>query len=153
MIFFWTTKIISQDPLSLKLPLKADKDSKFSIYYPSGAVNYIKEHALSGNLLTEFSWGEYLIWTLYPQCRVSLDGRYEQVYPEIIYKEYGDFIFGRGNWKNFLDKYPPDIILIPFQSKLSSLIQNEPHWQKIFADSCSILFVKKTVKQLNNQIK
>ena len=142
-IFFTSVKIINQNPLGLTLPSQPNQDNKFSVCYPLGAVQYIREHALSGNILTEFHWGEYLIWALYPQCRVSLDGRYEQVYPENISREYFDFIYARGGYQQFLDKYPPDMILIPPQSKIYAFINNESKWQKVFADSDSVLFVKK----------
>jgi hypothetical protein len=142
LIFFWSGRSIVQDPLSLKLPLQPDHDKKYSMYYPVGAVDYIKKNFLSGNILTEFSWGEYLIWELYPRCLVALDGRFEQVYPEHITREYFDFIFGRSNWKQFLDKYPTDMILIPSGSSLCSLIQNASEWQKTYADQGSALFVK-----------
>jgi len=142
-IFLTSVKIINQNPLSLNLPLQPNPNIKFMAYYPLGAITYIKEHALSGNILTEFSWGEYLIWALYPQCRVSLDGRYEQVYPENISREYFDFIHARGDYQQFLNKYPPDMILIPSQAEIYSFIKNESQWQKVYADSDTVLFVKK----------
>ena len=135
-------KITSQNPLSLTLPSQPNQDKKFSSYYPLGAINYIKERALSGNLLTEFSWGEYLMWALYPQCRVSLDGRYEQVYPESISKEYFDFIFYRGNWQGFLNKYPPDMILIQGSSKLYAALKKEPGWKQEYYDAGAALFLR-----------
>jgi hypothetical protein len=135
-------KIISQNPLSLTLPSQPNQDKKFSAYYPLGAINYIKENALSGNILTVFSWGEYLMWTLYPACRVSLDGRYEQVYPESISKEYFDFIFCRQNWRNFLNKYSPDMILIEKESKLYGALRNEPGWNQAYHDSGAALFLR-----------
>ena len=92
-IFSASVKIINQNPLSLKLPSQPNPDIKFMVYYPLEAIDYIKEHALSGNLLTEFHWGEYLLWNLYPRCRVSLDGRYETVYPDQVSREFFDFIF------------------------------------------------------------
>jgi hypothetical protein len=135
-----TVKIINQNPMSLTLPSQPNKDKKFSVFYPSGAVNYIKEQELSGNILTEFHWGEYLIWELHPLCRVSLDGRYEQVYPERITREYFDFIFCRRGWKDFLTRYPPNLILIKNGSKLSGALNKEFGWKQIYSDSGAALF-------------
>jgi hypothetical protein len=117
--------------LRLKLAAQPNPNIKFMVYYPLGAVDYIKEHSLSGNILTEFHWGEYLIWALYPQCRVSLDGRYEQVYPEDISREFFDFIYARGEYQQFLNKYPPDMILLSPQSKICSYINNKPEWLRV----------------------
>ena len=35
-------------------------------YYPTGAMGYVKRNYPSGNILTEFAWGEYLIWDVEP---------------------------------------------------------------------------------------
>jgi len=105
VLVYYSYLIGNQNPLSLNVPAKLDPKAKSSIYYPVGAVDYIKEKKLKGNLLGEFNWGEYLIWNLYPQCKISLDGRYETVYPKVVCKEYFDFIDGRPTWRKFIEKY------------------------------------------------
>jgi hypothetical protein len=57
LIFLLGVKIIRQDPLSLRLSSTQDRNNKFIAHYPVDAVAYIKEHALLGKLLAEFSWG------------------------------------------------------------------------------------------------
>ena len=80
--------------------------------YPLGAIDYVREHNLTGNMLCEFNWGEYILWNLYPKCLVGMDGRYETVYPAKISREYFDFHSGRDGWRTFLENYPHDMILI-----------------------------------------
>lgn len=142
LAFILTVKIIKQNPLRLTLPSQPNKDKKASVYYPTGAVSYIKEQGLLGNILTEFHWGEYLIWELSPLCRVSLDGRYEQVYPERLTREYFDFIFCRRGWRDFLTTYPPNMILIKNGSKLSNALIKEYGWKQIYTDSGAVLFLR-----------
>jgi len=113
------------------------------IYYPVAAIDFIRAYNLSGKLLISYDWGEYALWQLYPQCRVALDGRYENVYPESLSKEYFDFLYGRANWQRFLDHYPPDMILVGASSKISSLLQKEHSWQQVFLDSGSVLFLRR----------
>lgn len=50
--------------------------------YPESAVKYLKDETGGGNLLVGFNAGSYAIWTLYPKFLVSMDGRYEEVYPQ-----------------------------------------------------------------------
>jgi hypothetical protein len=140
-ISYGAYNFLSSTPWVLRIPSQPQRD-KEGIYYPVSAINFIKTHRLSGNLLIFFDWGEYALWSLYPQCRVALDGRYETVYPESIAKEYFDFSFGRENWERFLKHYPPDMILIRTNSKIHSLIQKEPDWRQVFTDSGSALFLK-----------
>lgn len=115
-------------------------------YYPVGAIDYIKTHKLKGNVLPDFNWGEYIMWTCYPDCLVGMDGRYETVYPDKICDEYFNFIYGKVGWRNFLYKYPHDMIITEPDSIVSKLIQNETGWRKVFADKGSVLFVS-NVKQ------
>jgi len=135
-------KIACCNPLALKIPPLPEKTRVSDIYYPVGAVEYIKSHQLTGNLLTEFNWGEYLIWILSPQCKVALDGRYETVYPEGLANQYFDFINGRKNWREFLEKYPPEMVLIRSQGKAYGLIHAEKQWRQVYLDQGCALFVR-----------
>lgn len=138
---YYSYSIVSQGPLSFRLP-PVPSQGKSSIYYPTGAVAHIQAQGLSGKMLTEFNWGEYLIWTLAPRCRVSLDGRFETVYPREVYQEYFDFLYARPNWRQFLAKYPPDLILIDSRSPICSLIKKEGSWRRVYEDAGSALFVR-----------
>ena len=50
--------------------------------YPVQAMRYLKESGRHGKLLVDFNRGSYALWNLYPDFTVSLDGRYEEVYPD-----------------------------------------------------------------------
>ena len=140
LLCYGSYNLLHHAPWTLQTPSQPMED-KNGIYYPVAAINFIRTSNLSGNLLIHFDWGEYALWNLYPQCRVALDGRYETVYPESVAKEYFDFLFGRDNWQRFLEHYPPDMILIKIPSKIHSVLQKEPHWRQVFADSGSALFL------------
>jgi len=130
------------NPLSLKIPPLPEQKKKFDIYYPVGAVEYINNHHITGNLLTEFDWGEYLIWILFPQCKVALDGRYETVYSEELANQYFDFINGGKNWREFLEKYPPEMVLIRSQGKLYTLLGADQQWRQVYMDQGCALFLR-----------
>ncbi|OPX19435.1 MAG: hypothetical protein BZ151_09280 [Desulfobacca sp. 4484_104] len=137
-------RFLNQRPLSLTVPAQAEQPDgrKIKMYYPVGAIDYIQNHRLSGNLLTWFEWGEYLFWTFYPQCRVALDGRYETVYPEAVNQKYFDFLRGRPNWQQFLSHYPPDMILIRVPTKIYELLKNHQEWHQVYSDSGCALFLR-----------
>lgn len=131
-----------QAPFSLRIPDRplAARDAPGN-FYPVGAVEHIRSHGLAGKLLTEFGWGEYLIWHLHPRCLVGLDGRYETVYPEEVAKEYFAFIGGETGWKTFLKRYPPDMILIDSRSRLYRLLRGDHNWRQAYADAGCALFL------------
>ncbi len=111
--------------------------------FPTGAIKWIKEKDLKGNILPHFDWGEFLIWTCYPSCRVAMDGRYETVYEEEFSRQYFDFLTGRDNWKSFLRKYPHEIVLLKANTKTHLLMLREPSWQVVYSDAGSVLFLRK----------
>lgn len=51
-------------------------------HFPLQAVEYLWSNGDGGNLLVDFNTGSFAIWRLYPRYRVSLDGRYEEVYSD-----------------------------------------------------------------------
>lgn len=54
--------------------------------YPVAAINWAKENAVSAKMLTPFREGGYVLWSAYPKLLVSMDGRYEAVYPEETFR-------------------------------------------------------------------
>ncbi|MHB8138842.1 MAG: hypothetical protein ACYDGO_10730 [Smithellaceae bacterium] len=113
-----------------------------SDYYPTNAIQWMKTNSIKGNILPLFEWGEYLIWSCYPDCRVAMDGRYETVYKDNVHKEYFDFLYGRDGWDIFLRKYPHDIVLLKAGIKTHALMKNEKDWRLVYHDRISVVFVK-----------
>lgn len=111
--------------------------------FPVGAVRWMMQNNVKGNLLPHFDWGEFLIWQLYPTCRVAMDGRYETVYEDGLHREYFDFLNGRPNWEVFLLKYRHDMVLIRSDSRTCSLMLNDPAWRVAHMDPESVLFMRK----------
>lgn len=113
-----------------------------SDYYPTKAIQWMKTNNIKGNILPHFEWGEYLIWSCYPDCRVAMDGRYETVYKDNVHKEYFDFLYGREGWDIFLRKYPHDIVLLKAGIKTHALMRNEKDWRLVYHDRISVVFMK-----------
>ena len=50
--------------------------------YPVEETSWIEKNILNGsNILTHYNDGSYLLWRLYPRFKISLDGRFDGVYP------------------------------------------------------------------------
>lgn len=50
--------------------------------FPVGAVEWLRSNQTAGRLLVDFNAGSYALWRLYPNMKISVDGRYEACYPE-----------------------------------------------------------------------
>jgi hypothetical protein len=115
-----------------------------SSHYPIGALRFLQARNFRGNVLPHFDWGEFLVWTCYPYCKVAMDGRYETVYKEDINQEYFDFLMGRENWRAFLVKYPHDVVLIKPNTRTYFLMLREPLWRLAYSDlGCALFLLKR----------
>ncbi len=132
------------NPFSLEFPLCPHQKTGKGFYYPVKAIDYIEGHGLSGKLLTDFNWGEYAMWRLYPRCKVAIDGRYETVYPPEIQRAYFEFLYKRSDWDRFLEDYPPDMILIDKKREVYGSLATSNQWKEVFSDCASALFERST---------
>ena len=110
--------------------------------YPSGAVAFMQRHNLKGNVLGDFSWGEYLIWHIGPPSKVFIDGRYDTVFSGEIINDYINFQFGLPQARKTLESYPHDFVLIPPGGRAYSLIASDREWQVVYRDASSVLFAR-----------
>jgi uncharacterized membrane protein len=108
--------------------------------YPVGATDFIKQRGLHGNVLTYFSWGEYLIWHLAPQSKVFVDGRYDTVYPQKVLMEFFAFNYGQQGAAIALEKYPTDYVLIPPDLAPRKLMDASPEWRLLYRDETALLY-------------
>ncbi|HEX2957412.1 MAG TPA: hypothetical protein VHO70_11300, partial [Chitinispirillaceae bacterium] len=83
--------------------------------YPYGSFEFIRQNKLSGSLATTFKWSSYAFWKLYPQCKVLVDGRYEEVYTNTVFNEAIQISLKTGNWDDVIRKYNTDILVLPKQ--------------------------------------
>ncbi len=111
--------------------------------YPVGSFEFIRINQLSGNLATTYNWGSYAFWKLYPQCRVMIDGRYEEVYPQDIYLMAMQLSEHTVNWREVLIKYPADILVLPKGLYTPADLTTLSDWQIVYTDFVSVLLLPK----------
>ncbi|MGD8564689.1 MAG: hypothetical protein PVG03_19260, partial [Desulfarculaceae bacterium] len=139
---WWIQALAAKDFLRLEVRDKPDKQAA-GIFYPVGALEFIKTKGLKGNLLPRFDWGEFLLWNLHPGCLVGMDGRYETVYSDQYARKYFDFLYARKGWSEFLTAHAHEMVLITPASGISRLMAGLPQWRQVYRDRAAVLFVKK----------
>ncbi|MCF8082725.1 MAG: hypothetical protein K9M96_06505 [Deltaproteobacteria bacterium] len=110
--------------------------------YPVYAVRFLEQNGIKGKILVPFDWGEYVIWKLYPDSRVSIDGRFRTVYPEEVLRDHFEASKDVSKLKQLLDKYPADILLGKQNPLYRQMISNQDRWVYVYSDPTSILFIK-----------
>ena len=93
------------------------------VCFPTGAVEYLKAQQFRGNVMTPFHVGAYVSWELFPDVKVSLDGRYEVAYQPHVYDEHRRFYDGDAQWQEIIERYSSDCILIHREAKVARLYE------------------------------
>jgi hypothetical protein len=106
--------------------------------YPVGATQFIKEHALEGNLALPLDWGAYALWHLSPAVKVSMDGRFATVYPPSVVELNFDFFGGVDD--RLLEQHRPDYVLNIANFAMRSLPDHG--YRPLYRDEVAVLYAR-----------
>jgi hypothetical protein len=110
--------------------------------FPARAVDFLKEARPPGPLFNDYGWGGYLIWRLYPDYRVGIDGR-AAVYGPRRFAEYAEVADLRPRWRETLDASGARLALISTKSPLAIALRAAPDWQVLYEDRLSVVFARR----------
>lgn len=110
--------------------------------FPREAVDFLRSRNLPQPIYNEYHWGGYLIWRLYPNYRVFIDGRAD-VYGDAFFEEFMATHAGEKNWKENLSKHGVGTVLITPDCPLASLLREESTWENVFEDQQAVIFVRR----------
>ena len=85
--------------------------------FPAGAVDFLRREGRRGTLWNDYGWGGYLIWHLYPELRVSIDGRMAVYGPERFREHLTVGQLGPG-WREVLARLEADTAIVRSGSPL-----------------------------------
>lgn len=126
---------------------KFNMNVKYSV--PKYAADFLSKLNIKGNMFNEYAFGGYLIWRLYPDKKVFIDGR--GLEPGAL-KEYA-IVMGatekpQVSWEKIMDKYDisyfitspiqPTGMIFPIVERL--FVSEE--WVLIYLDHLSLIFVR-----------
>ena len=90
--------------------------------------------------MTPFGAGAYMMWHLYPEVLISMDGRYEVGYPPELLDEHRAFYRGESDWQEMLSRYPCDMVVAPSGSPVTRSLSDSERWNLIYQDDSYVLF-------------
>jgi len=122
--------------------------------FPVGAADYLLANHVPGPLFNTYEHGGYLIWRLWPQYRVFIDGR---AMSESAYKDYWQILSNSGSAEDLvvgpradlLDRYGiQTVVMNTFQYNtgiaysLAAALANpaSSDWQLVYDDAQSLVF-------------
>jgi hypothetical protein len=104
------------------------------------AVNFIRANGIEGNMFNQFNWGGYLLYRLWPEQMVFIDGQTD-FYGEALSREYVQVESLQPGWENVLSKYNVSWVVTqndqPFENALL-----EDGWDVLYEDNTAVILRK-----------
>lgn len=133
------------------------KEKIISSFYPEQASRFISSSGLQGRMFNSYNFGGYLIWKLYPQHRVFIDGR--GLDPD-IYNNWKlmtsaslQEVGGRKEFEVLLDRYEVDYVVQPLVyfgtgrlTPLLKFLMIKADWIPVYIDQQSFILVRNSQK-------
>jgi len=115
--------------------------------HPVGAIDYLQKHPLDGNIFNSIRHGGYLMWKMYPQKKVFIDGRMIIRTPE-FFSDYLTILDHPALFDNIAKRYNISQVLLPTAIfdrylKLAKYLQKHNDWIITYVDDSSILYSNK----------
>ena len=109
--------------------------------FPVAAVEFMRANRLPQPVFNEYGWGGYMIWNLYPDYRVYIDGRAD-VYGDDYLEEFLHTHDGVANWRAPLEREAVRTVFVNPDAPLASLLRQDAGWRKVFEDGQAVIFVR-----------
>jgi len=116
-------------------------DTLFPVVAVERNLNQLTPPAAMPRILTSDQWADYLIFRLYPRQRVFFDGRSDFFGPAIG-GDYRKLLAGESPWRELLDRYQFQLALLPQDWALSTALDREPGWRRVYQDSVAVLYAR-----------
>jgi len=106
---------------------------------PVGAVEWIEAHRPEGKMFNHYNWGGYLIWRLWPEYRVFVDGRTD-LYGDEFLRDYIEIQSAGPRAISLLDQYEVSFVLTGKDDALSMLLRCRGGWDLVYRDEVAAVW-------------
>ena len=109
--------------------------------FPVKAVDFLLENdnMPTGNVFNDFGWGGYLLYRLWPEKLVFIDGQTD-FYGEELTRIHQQTYMAENGWEKTLDTYKIDWVILPLNAPLSRNLSLKMNWREIYKDGTTIVF-------------
>jgi hypothetical protein len=121
-------------PLSPQVNLQAEQAA-----LPYQAVEFIKREKPPGPMFNSYNWGGYLIFKLWPDYPIYIDGRTD-LYDDLFIRRYLRVVAGEAGWSDILAEDQINLVLIERNSTLAKRLAADPAWRSLYQDELAALF-------------
>jgi hypothetical protein len=111
---------------------------------PHEAADFLKKIAYRGNIYAPLGWGSYLIWRVWPEVKVFIDGRLDVYGPELL-NEYHYIRQDEPGALDRLENYGTDAVAVPIGQqrwRIREAVDASANWQLCYFDDKSVVFLR-----------
>jgi hypothetical protein len=110
-------------------------------HFPVEAVNFLEQHHLPGRIFNSYDFGGYLIWRLYPEYRVFVDGRAD-VYGDAFLTRFVEIYLGEVNPRPEFDRLGIRTVIVEPQAMVGALLSMGHDWKIVYADRVAVILTR-----------
>jgi len=107
---------------------------------PVAAVDWLKENPPPGRMFNEFDWGGYLLYRLWPEQKIFMDG-HTHIYGDTLSREYVAIQSRAPGWESILDKYQVEWAILRTNNHLVDVLQ-QLGWLKAYRDDTAVILTR-----------
>ncbi len=113
------------------------------LMYPLKEIEFLRMNDIKGNIIVSYGHGSYAAYKLFPNLKVYMDGRYEEVWDEEIFMHLKVFQSAEYAWGEILKRYPANVVMFEKASPICSVLDKVfPEWTKVYEGNISCVFIK-----------
>lgn len=121
--------------------------------FPTGAADFLLAHSVQSPMFNTYELGGYLMWRLWPQEKVFIDGR---ALSESVFNDYARILYNHSNadggstGQELLDRYNIQVIVMNGFEYAEGLAYNlmlslsapQPKWKLVYNDPEGVVFMR-----------
>jgi len=114
---------------------------------PLAATDYLRHHELPGQMFNTYNWGGYLIWSLYPDKPVFVDGRTDlYALHSRVLDDYVTVHWTQPGWQQVLDRYKIGYVITERTGLLDRTLSESQGWQLLYQDNVAAIYGRAEAK-------
>ncbi len=112
---------------------------------PQDAVAWIREHRPTGEMFNSYNWGGYLIWHLWPDYLVFVDGRTD-LYGDELLSQYLRVRFAQPGFQEVFDEHGVNFVLAEADGFTGNFLALDDGWTLVYSDDIAVIYVRENGK-------
>ena len=110
--------------------------------FPVDVVQQAHDAGVLGRIFNELAWGGYLLHA-WPEQKVFIDGQTD-FYGEALSRQYVSVRAARPGWRERLDEWRIELVLLPMEAPLSNALSSDDAWVLIANRRNAELYARRT---------